>query len=458
MDLLTRVKAYIEAEKLIRPGDRVLAAVSGGLDSMVLADILLRLSQPLRFTLAVASFNHGLRPEAGADLDFVAAWADGRGLPFFAGMKDIAALSRGVNVEDVGRRERYAFLRAAAVKWGAGAIATAHHRGDQAETVLLHLLRGGGVTGLAGIRPSRDGLIRPLLCAGREDIAAYAQGRRISHREDATNADVRYLRNRVRHELLPQLAAYNPRVAEQLNDTADICREEDALLDEMAEIALAELWSTEDLRLAGPGFAALAPALQRRVLRKAWQLLAGDLPELSFNQVRSALALKEGQSYDLPRGLKVWRRGDLCFGRLRPDLPLCEDEWPLLTDGCWHELPGLGCSYRAAWAEGENRRFPREGEGRGDLAPDMALLPGERAQSACWRSRRPGDWLVSSGKAGRRKVKDVFIDAHVPPHRRETWPLLVQNGETLWLPGLRRTNIAASTNNVLIKVRFSDKI
>ena len=453
MDLIKTVTNYIKTEKLIRTGSILLAAVSGGIDSMIMADVLFRLRGELGFELAIASFDHGLRPDAGSDLAFVRSWAENHELPFFGGGKDIAALSAGKNIEDIARRERYAFLRSTAAKCGAEAIATAHHRGDQAETVLLHLLRGSGVTGLAGMRPARDLIVRPLLCVDRDDIASYAEANSIEYREDSTNSSVHYLRNRIRLELLPILSQYNPAVSSQLNDTAVICRDEDSLLDDMAEISLAELWSVESESLSGPGFEQLAPALQRRVLRKAYQLLAGDLPELSYKQVEAIRALKDEQCCDLPRGIKAWRREDLCFGREMPELLPVEGEWPLLTDGVWHEIEGLDCSYYAVRLNEDDDAVYNKND------QWSTQITEEQAANAFWRTRRLGDHMQSSGKDGRRKVKDIFIEHHISGFLRAKWPLLVSPaGETLWLPGLRKPTVSANPNSILIKVRLSDKI
>jgi len=453
MDLLKAVANYIRKEKLAAPGSLLLAAVSGGIDSMVLADILYRLRQELKIELAVASFDHGLRQESAADLAFVRDWAAHHGLAFWGGGKDIAALSGGKNVEDVARRERYAFLRSAAMRSGAAAIASAHHRDDQAETVLLHLLRGSGLSGLSGMHPKRDGVVRPLLCAERCDIEAYAAAHAIEYRVDSTNSSTRYLRNRIRLELLPYLTEYNPGISRQLNDTAAICRDEDELLDEMAEISLAELWSVDQSCLDGPGFDMLAPALQRRVLRKAYRLLAGDLPELSYKQVESIRGLKDEQSCDLPRGLRAWRRRDLCFGREIPPLPVISREWPVVADGCWHELAGLDWSYCAAVLDDT---AAVDGDSKDKLC---LLLPEDTVDGACWRTRRDGDHMLSAGRKGRCKVKDIFIEQHIAGYLRAVWPLLVSgSGETLWVPGLRKNTADGRLNNVLIKVRFSDKI
>ena len=453
MDFIKTVSNYIRKEKLFSPGSLVLVAVSGGVDSMVLADVLYRLREALRIRMSVASFDHRLRPDSGSDVEFVRDWAEGHGLPFWGGSKDIAVLAQGKNVEDAARRERYAFLRAAAAKCGASAIATAHHRDDQAETLLLHLLRGSGVTGLGGMHPDRDGIVRPLLCVCRSDILNYAASHNIQYREDSTNTSVQYLRNRIRLELLPVLAEYNPAISAQLNATAAICRDEDALLDDLTEISLAELWSTEQSSLSGAGFDLLAPALQRRVLRKAFLLLAGDLPELSYRQVEAIRDLKEEQCCDLPRGLKAWRRRDICFGAVMPPLPCVRQEWTLSPDGAWHDLEGLDWSYRATLHEDAD--LPEVSE----TDKYTALFTEGQLEGAVWRTRRDGDYMQSSGSRGRVKIKDLFIEQHIPAFLRASWPLLVSGeGETLWLPGLRKPKTRRHPNNILIIVRFSDKI
>lgn len=456
MDLLKTVANFIRREKLAPPDATLVAAISGGVDSMVMGEVLYRLKRELRIRLVVASFDHGLRPDSGSDLNFVRDWAEAHELPFFGGSKDIAALSQGKNVEDVGRRERYAFLRAVAARCGASSIATAHHRDDQAETVLLHLLRGSGVTGLAGIHPVRDDLVRPLLCVGRQEIMEFASAHNIEYREDPTNSSTHYLRNKIRLELLPYLCRYNPGISRELNDTAAICRDEDALLDELAEINLAQLWSVERSALDGPGFSLLSPALQRRVLRKAYQLLAGDLPELSYRQVEAIRGLKDEQSCDLPRGVRAWRRHDICFGATMPELPRNDTVWPLLIDGQWHELEGLDWSYHAQKVDQSALAAARKSVEKERLC---LLLPESLAPSAIWRTRRDGDYLERGSGLGCAKVKDIFIDNHIPGHARAGWPLLISGtGETLWLPGLRTAAFDMEANNVLIKVRFSDKI
>ncbi|NLF80348.1 MAG: tRNA lysidine(34) synthetase TilS [Clostridia bacterium] len=447
MDLAKTVKAYIQERELIKAGDLVLLAVSGGVDSMTMAHILLLWQKELGYTLAIANFNHHLRPEAEEEGRFVAEFARRRRLPFFLGGEDIAALARGGNIQEVARRERYAYLRALLARLGGDAIAVAHHRDDQAETVLLHLLRGSGLTGLAAMAEKDGKLIRPLLGVSREQIAAYAAEQGIEYREDASNASVKYLRNRIRIELLPRLADYNPRIAESLCATADICRAEDELLDDLAENALAELWINDDNALNKSGFDQLPLALQRRVARKAFTMIMGDQRQLDFAQAESVLRLRDEQEAQLPGGLKAYVRGNIYFAAAKPPLPSYTGAYPLLIDGLWHRLADWGWEYRAA-----------EKQDAAYAGGFSLVVPADICAGLTWRTRQSGMSVPSAGKKGRRKLKDIFIDNHIPVHQRGGWPLLTAAEEIIWICGLWQKEVRPTLKPILIQVRICDKI
>jgi tRNA(Ile)-lysidine synthase len=453
MDLVKKVKKYIREQELIKAGDLVLLAISGGMDSMTMAHILLRLRDELGFALAIANFNHHLRPEAEEEGRFVAEFAREHKLPFFLGGENIAILARGGNIQEVARRERYAYLRALASRLEADSIAVAHHADDQAETVLLHLLRGSGLSGLSAMAAKSNKLIRPLLNVSRAEIAAYVEANHLEYREDASNSKVKYLRNRIRLELLPLLRTYNPHIAAALNATAAICRAEDELLDDLAENAFAELWLNEENALQKRGFDELPLALQRRVARKAYTMIMGEGRQLDFEQAESVLRLKDEQEAPLPGGLKAYLRGNICFADAKPPLPEYTGAYPLATDGEWHCLADWGWEYQVT-----------EPTGGGNGAFSLALAP-ESCEGLAWRVREPGMSVVSAGKKGWRKLKDIFIANHIPVHQRACWPLLMAGPEILWVCGLWQKEVAISgqkllstTKPVLIKVRMCDKI
>jgi tRNA(Ile)-lysidine synthase len=274
---------------------RVLVAVSGGADSVALLDLLARHED--RLSLIVAHFNHQLRAaDADQDAAFVAASAGALGLPFHLGSLDVAAAAtrNRQSVEVAAREARYAFLARTAAAESAAWIATAHHADDQAETVLMRLLRGTGTTGLRGMAllapmPGHPGLRlwRPLLLAPRAEITAYCAGRALPYCEDSSNRDPRVLRNRVRHELIPYLETYNPGIRKVLARLADNAAADGEILDAAARFAL------DGLRQTGgafdrAGFRALSPGLRRAALRLACAEARGDVTDLRASGIEEA--------------------------------------------------------------------------------------------------------------------------------------------------------------------------
>lgn len=288
-DLLADVLAAIRRHRLLEPGQRVLVAVSGGRDSMVLLDCLWRLRASLALdALGVAHVDHGLRPESAADARWVAEQAAGRGLPFLLRRVRIARGRR--SLEEAARAARYRALVDMAAEFGAHRVALAHHAGDQAETVLLRLLAGAGLHGLAGMRPRRGRFVRPLLAVTPDRLAAYAAARGLSWRDDPTNRDLAIRRNRVRHRLLPLLEAeFNPRVIPTLARVASaLAAEADRLarrtraLEARLGVETGRGWAC---RVADLG--RLAPADQRRLLQAAYHRRTGrPLPWVHCEAVR----------------------------------------------------------------------------------------------------------------------------------------------------------------------------
>ena len=247
------------------PGGLILCAVSGGRDSVCLLDCLWKLGRARDFRVAAAHLNHGMRPTAQRDEDLVRALCAERNIPFYTETVDVYALCAvwRLTVEETGRRARYDFLRRTADALGADFIATAHHRDDQAETVLLQLLRGTGPQGLTGIPPVRDGIIRPLLDTPRAAIDDYIAAHGLSYVTDETNLDTHYARNRLRLDIMPQLLAINPAAVTHITRTADILRAENDLLDAQA----AALLPPEGTTLPCAALLSAPEALRPRMLR-----------------------------------------------------------------------------------------------------------------------------------------------------------------------------------------------
>ena len=265
----------------------IVVAVSGGVDSIVLLDVL----DGLGYQLHVVHLDHALRLDSAADSRFVVDEAKRRGLPYSVERRDVGAYAQteGLSLEEAGRRQRYAFLDQVADRIGAEFIALGHHADDQAETVILRLLRGSGATGLGGMEIVREGrYLRPLLRVRRAEIEEYERQRGLRYREDPSNRDPRFLRNRVRGELMPLLKSYNSNIAEVLNRTAALLKAEDDLLAELTQEALDTVICercNDKLTLDSTRLLAYHIAIQRRVLRAALQGLAAADGPFDFARV-----------------------------------------------------------------------------------------------------------------------------------------------------------------------------
>lgn len=439
--------ATIRRHGLLKAGDRVLVAVSGGADSVALLHVLQAMARRERWTLAVAHLHHGIRGRtADADATFVRGLARRLGLRCVTGRAQVPALARrrGLSLEMAAREARYTFLAKAAKRLGAAVVVTAHTADDQAETVLLRLVRGAGPAGLAGIpyAVTRRGLrvVRPLLDAGRPEVLAYLRARRLAWREDETNLDRSIPRNRVRHDLLPLLEReFNPRVREALGRASRLIGDDNAFLDRVAEglrRAFGKGYGADALDLEQAR--ACVPALRRRVLR-LWLRGAG-VPEeaLSFETIERVSAYVEQAAR---RGALVLEAGwrvvaDRHVVRIAAPVRLAPPVVPvrLKVPGVTR-LPALGVRITARLAPG----VVRERGGRPGEWPARASL-----DASVWKRRalyvrpvRAGDRLQPYGMAGTRKVHDILIDAKVPRDARPRIPVIECGGELVWLPGYR---------------------
>lgn len=431
-----QARRFIQREALVRPGQRVLLAVSGGPDSMALLYIMVALRGELGIELAVAHLNHGLRPEAASEEDFVRSQAAGLGIPFFSRQLDVREMAarQGLSLEEAGRLARYAYFEELAVYHGFNRVATGHHRGDVAETLLHHLLRGSGMRGLQGILPRRGKLIRPLLELDKSDLEACLAEAGLPCCRDLSNDEDIYTRNHIRHHLIPFLQAhYNPSIIETLNQTAAILREETACLDQILQTRWPLLVLQEDsqgIALDAAALAALPLALGRRGVMKALERMGGQ-EKWTMKDVDAVLGLlgKSGssKSLNLKSGLVARKDyGSLKIARCRP--PVAGYCYPVTVPGIVR-IPETGRCYEFILAQNPGSR-PRPG----DFLLDWELLePGLQL-----RSRRPGDRFQPHGLNGRKKVKDYYIDARISVEERERIPILCSSqGRVLALVGLR---------------------
>jgi len=439
--LLSRVRETLEAERMLAPGDRVLVAVSGGADSVALLHAL----RALGHALEVAHFDHQTRNGAsGHDAAFVGELASILELPFHGACQPVEAeaLAASKSFEQHARDLRYAFLLGTAREQGCAALATGHQADDLAETVLLRMLRGTGPSGLAGIPPVReqDGvrIIRPLIACTREAIHTWLTQRGLPWREDHSNTDTRYLRNRIRHELLPHLCQqYNPRLREALLRLAELQRGDNGLLDPMAEAAL-ERCLNEEGALARPVFAELPKPLRRRVvLRYAWRH-GVDCP---FERVAEAAHFiaeaPAGRYFEIGGGVTLCNGRTHTAGVPRDAAPLKKEvalDRSGVTDAFGRRftvrmLDALPTPDLAAYCTPGRQVFDADA-----LGPDLLV-----------RTRRPGDRFVPLGMKGTKKLKEYFVDIGLPAQHRGQHPLVVAGGRIVWVVGHAMSAHAAVT-------------
>jgi tRNA(Ile)-lysidine synthase len=400
-------------------------ALSGGADSVSLLDVLASLAAAGAFRVVAAHLDHGLRPDSAADAAFCEDLCRRRGVRLRAGRADVrarAARDRG-GLEDAARAERYAFLRSVRESEGAVGIAVAHTRDDQAETVLLRLLRGSGLSGLSGMRARSDDLIRPLLGFGREDVIAHLRARGLSWREDPTNADLAIARNRVRGELIPYLEAhFNPRLRETLARTAAVLAGEADLREGLAEPA-SPLGDGPRVTLPRGRLSAVPRAAARLRLRRALDA-AGGLRGIGLLHVERILdlAVREGSSgrrIALPGNREAAIHFDeVRIGPARP--PAAAFDLPLTVPG-EVVLPG-GDSLSARPARG-----PAMARGASAV---VAVPEGDLAV----RTRRPGDRVESAGRD--MSLKRFLMAQGVPAGERGLLPLVAAGPRVVWMPGL----------------------
>lgn len=426
------VYRMIVKDRLVPPGEGVLVALSGGADSVVLLHLMRSLAPLVPFTLRAAHLDHGMRPESPHDAVFVRRLCAEWGVPLAVERADVPALAReqGRGLEETGREVRREFLRQTAARHGCAVIALGHHRGDQAETFLHRLLRGSGLSGLAAMRVKSGPFVRPLLPFSRRQVRDYLAEQRLGHVEDPSNRDPAYTRNRIRHQLLPSLQSFNPRIEEHL---ARLCRRialEEDYWQEEGERSLAALIRPGEggVCLDRSGLAALHPALRARVIRRALERVRGDLTGISARHVEDVEGVLLGErpqaEVHLPAAWAA-RRYDRLWLRRTPPPPPPPFAVPVAGPGVY-PLPGGGV------LEVSLVDAPR---GEGALAvefdADVASFP------LLVRPFRPGDRFRPAGLGGSKKLKDFFIDAKIPLEERRRLPL-VAGREILWVVGVRR--------------------
>ena len=426
--MLERIAKTIERYAMFRPGMAVGVAVSGGADSVCLLHVL----QELDLRLHVLHLNHKLRGEESlGDVEFVRQLAERLGIPCTLQEADVEAA--GGNLEQTAREARQAFFRQARAGGLVERVALGHTRSDQAETVLFRFLRGAGTAGLAGIRPvTYDGLVRPLIEVSREDVEHYLRERGIAWREDSSNAGSQFARNRIRHQLLPQLEReWNPSIRENLAHTADWALAEEAYWEEELSRLSAKLLQEKNgfVSFSCAALRQLPLAASRRLVRRAMEWAKGDLLGIGFQHVSAVLDLIASPNghgrVQLPE-LEALRSFDwVRFGSrgARPG----NYRMPVPVPGTLQIPGGLRISLELI-EKAETSETPDYVYNNGMGGLDWPRLSGFLEM----RNWQPGDRYQPAGSTGEEKIKTLFQHARIPLWERRQWPVLVDGESIVW--------------------------
>lgn len=459
LDQFERFKDYIEEEKLLNDGETVVVAVSGGPDSSALLHLLQKVSGLYKLRLVVAHLNHCMRPEADREAREVKKWSEGMGLSCEIKAVDVRKLKeiRGVSEEVAGREARYAHLFSVARVYGAKKIALGHHLDDQAETVLLNVIRGTGIDGLAGILPKtkRQGfyLIRPLLCMRRKEVESYCEKHLLQTHTDSTNLETEYKRNKIRLNLLPRLEEqYNPKIRENLINLAEIARLDRLFLQNLVVKIMGTIArpGNNETSFFKKDIIALPAALAGRVLRFTHKKYAVS-GELNLNHLKDIV--KHARSADfsgelsLPGNVKAFfttNRLYIAAGASR-EVQKRKGRVALVVPGKTR-LPGKILLEAKVVQPGDLNWPPSPYRAYLDFD---SLPPGE--VTVCYRW--PGARFHPQGAEGPRKLKKFLIDQKVSRQRRDYLPLVTVNDEIIWVAGLRIAQpyrVTSKTGRVLV--------
>lgn len=419
--MLNKVRKTIEKYGLLTWGDSVLIGLSGGADSVCLTHILYRLKDELGIKIYTAHLNHCIRGDsADNDERFALNFSKSLGIECISEKNDVKGYAKkhGVSEEMAGRELRYAFFERVSKQYGLNKIATAHNQNDNAETILMNFMRGGGLSGLCGIPFKRDNIIRPILEISREEIESYCSDNSLSYVTDATNNETVYTRNKIRLDLIPKIQKeFNQGFIQTVTKNASLMSEEfdfiSAKTDEVYEKAVDGAISLEALNK-------LHIAIKRRVIIK--MMKAAMINDISAQYVESVAELSEkgksGSSINLPGGNTARiEYGKLVIGKADTE-PLPFEYDIALNEETY--IKELGIIIKAELAEGTD------------------VFCGDETSKITVRNKRDGDYFYPVGMNGRKKLKNYFIDEKIPRHERLKTAVLTINDDIAWIIGKRR--------------------
>lgn len=438
--MIEKIKAYVGKYHMLEKGDIVLAGVSGGADSICLLFVLLKLQKEIPFALRVVHVNHGLRgAQAKRDEEYVAKVCRQENIPckVFCENVELIAKKRRQSIEEAGREVRRSCFEQAASEWGAGKIALAHHMEDNAETLLMHLVRGSALKGLGGIYPVTGKYIRPLLGVGRKEIEQYLEQRNIAFCQDDTNEETIYIRNKIRHKVLPVLQnEINGKSVLHMNQAMDELREVQAYMETQVEMLYQRaVQMNGDAFLVKEDEMRKEPdVLKRMLLHRVLTQAADASKDIGRVHVENCISLFDrqvGKEVILPYGLLARKgyEGIRIIGKVEKE-----------PTGTQMSAEKEAISFKIIENMSESPVIPQKTYTKWfdyDIIKDTVEI----------RTRRPGDYLVIDEKGNRQKLKSYFINEKIPKEKRDSILLAADGSHVLWVIGYRMSSAAKIQRN-----------
>ncbi len=481
--MITKVLDYVQKHRMIRENDVIVAGVSGGADSVCLLFVLLKIREKIPFFLAVAHVDHGIRREAGEDAGYVRRLCEENGLPFYLTEVKIKeyAKENGLSEEEAGRKVRYrAFEEAlqkelavhdAGKRNNAGKIAVAHNSNDRAETMLFHLFRGTGLTGLCGIKPINGKIIRPLLCLERKEIEEWLSGQGITYRIDSTNAQDIYTRNRIRHHILSYAEKeIHKGAVSHMNRTAEELAEAEEFIKGKVLSARENCVSFEEqegmpvIKIDIPKLFREDDYLQGRILLSCFEDITEGRKDITAAHIDSVRKLFKGNGsgqLHLPYGITVYRKYNLGMiirkkeGQDRKTEGLDEKmccSYRILPP-CTLRIPGLGSVEITVFPYKKNENIPQK-------TYTKWFDYDKITKSIMFRVRRAGDYLTINSGLDHKSLQDYFVNEKIPREERDSFFVLADGAHILWVPGYRISEyykISEDTLNIMqVKIKKDD--
>jgi len=462
--LTKKVLSTISRNSMLDEGDRVLVAVSGGVDSVVLLDVLCQLAPIYKLELFLSHLDHQLRGEdSRGDARFVSQLASRLGIELVSESVDVSAIARNkkLGIEEAARMVRLRFLRETAIDLKSDKIAVGHTANDLAETILFNLIRGSGLTGIGGIKPVSLPFIRPLIDVTRDEIVSYANQKGIAWRYDRSNADTRFTRNLIRHQIIPVLEGLNPRFVIAMSRTAEIVRDQNQALHDLVDPLLQDAIieeSKHSICLNRNYLKSCSPGVLRALLRQALEKVRGNLQAISKENIDDLCNLiKSSRSHGelhLPHAQARLQEDELALSQPEPgriprqdsqetEVPLGSTNFPAFGIGLDIEISPWNRQIDVLNTRDANTEI---------IDADKVSFPLKL------RNRRPGDRFSPLGLSATKKLKDFFIDSHVPFYERDKVPLLCDQRGIILVIGQRISDTVRvdTTTRRVIVIRWEE--